>query len=425
MSPSNIISSFPTTTPPPTSWWRTINYSNNNNNTNKQLTSSPTIIMILTCLALFGIYMMSSKLNSIGTAIAAGTLIVPADMEDASWGWLATAAFGSEEEQTGAVGLAQGMYTEPPVPPLLYDENGNEQSVDNNDNSTFANDNDDDDSTPNSLIISPSRHSNITQSLIRVTEGLLPIMTQLPFTRGIHIITTFYKGDYRHARFMEIVTCLKRNLRNKFVTAVHTLWEDKDPIDFIPEPTLRAKLIRVNYGTQPTYKDLFDYAQLTLGRGAVAIVTNSDIYFDESLRCVVPVTPDRRAYNATRQHLVYALSRHPSPPCASRHDMCDEYIGSHDAFIFALPLAKRIAPRLDFTQNHIGAENVVIWELKYSRGYIVRNPCHVVRAMHLHCTSERHYHGVTISRGRYRIGNVDRHGSVSSSTLPKCGQVIY
>ena len=79
--------------------------------------------------------------------------------------------------------------------------------------------------------------------------------------------------------------------------------------------------------------------------------------------------------------------------------MCDNYMGSHDAFVFAAPIAKRIPPKLSFTQNHLGAENVVIWEFKNTKGYVVRNPCRVVRAMHLHCVAERHYRGYSISHG--------------------------
>ena len=51
------------------------------------------------------------------------------------------------------------------------------------------------------------------------------------------------------------------------------------------------------------------------------------------------------------------------------NDMCEKYIGSHDAFMFR-PLAKKnytafdtFVSRINHSQNIAGAENVVIWEL--------------------------------------------------------------
>ena len=198
--------------------------------------------------------------------------------------------------------------------------------------------------------IEPSKNSNRTLANLwgKCTNETLAKKEKI--TYGIHIIMTFYKGTYRKDRFNEILMALRRNLQNPAVTAVHTLWEDRDPIDYFNNTALQRKLVRVEFGVQPTYKDLFDYANLRLGRGAVGVVLNSDIYFDQSLSCVVPVQPFRKAYNATKQHLVYALSRHPSYPCHGRSDYCDDYIGSHDAFVFALPLPYKFAGRLDFTQ---------------------------------------------------------------------------
>ena len=272
--------------------------------------------------------------------------------------------------------------------------------------------------------IEPSTNSNRTMSSLWGTCTNETLAKEEKITFGIHVIMSFYKGSYKKDRFQELLMALRRNLKNPYVTAVHTLWEDRDPIIYVNSSVLEKKLVRVKFGVQPTYKDFFDYANLRLGRGAVGIVTNSDIYFDETVQCVTPVTPDRPAYNATKQHLVYALSRHPSNPCIGRSDYCESYTGSHDAFVFALPLPPKFSSRLDFTQNHIGAENVVIWEFRHLPGYVVRNPCQAVRCYHVHCTNARHYSMGTISRGKNRIGPIDRHGSVMPSKL-KCGQVIY
>lgn len=254
----------------------------------------------------------------------------------------------------------------------------------------------------------------------------LTLVKDQKLNSGIHLIMSFFKGTYRIDRFDEIVQTLKRNLKNPYMTAVHALWEDVDPIEFVLEAELRVKLVRVNFGTQPRYKDMFDYANVRLGRGAVGIVANTDIAFDTSLKCVSPVPKDRSAFNATKEHLVYALSRHPSASCPNRPDFCQDYTGSHDAFIFAAPLPAKFSVKLDFKQNNLGAENVVIWEFKRAKGYVVRNPCGVVRIVHMHCTRDsRHYSEERgISRGRFRVGPFDRHADAVPSSI-KCGQVLY
>jgi hypothetical protein len=278
-------------------------------------------------------------------------------------------------------------------------------------------------------VILPSKHSNITSNLKLVSENPNYNNLQTKLTHGIHLIVSFYKGDYEKDRFDEIITTLKQNLRNHYITAVHTLWEDYDPIQFLHFTSNHSqiylnKLIRVYFGTQPTYKDLFDYSNLYLSRGTVAIITNSDIYFTNSLSCVKPVSFNQLAFNSTKQHLVYALSRHPSQPCLNRVDYCLEYTGSHDAFVFAPPVPFKFAGKLDFFQNRKGAENIVIWEFRNMNGYRIVNPCRSIKCFHNHCTNQRNYPSVTISRGKYRIGNIDRHASIIASDI-RCGQVIY
>lgn len=272
--------------------------------------------------------------------------------------------------------------------------------------------------------IIPSTNSARTLESLWGESKNASLVKREKITTGIHVIMSFYKGSYKKDRFEEILVALRKNLRNPFIMAVHTLWEDYDPIEFVGDPELELKLVRVNFGVQPTYKDLLDYANLRMGRGAIAAVINSDIFFDETIGCVSPVTDQHTAFNARKQHLVYALSRHPTYPCLNRPDFCENYSGSHDAFVFALPLPYNFSSAVDFTQNNLGAENILIWEFRQTEGYVVKNPCNTIRCYHIHCTKERHYEHKTISRGRNRIGPIDRHASVMPTKV-KCGHVLY
>lgn len=241
-----------------------------------------------------------------------------------------------------------------------------------------------------------------------------PEAAEVPLAGGVHLLTSFYRGTYSATRFKEILYCLRRNLANADIAFVHILYEDVDPATFLnrtEDAALVRKLIRVNFRQQPNYKDFFDYARLFLPpQGAATIITNSDIYFDETVHCARAVL----TREGKEEKAYFALSRHPSPHeyCArGGKDYCEGYKGSHDAFVFENPMSAEFANKLNFPQNRLGAENVVVHELHHLGRDVVHNPCKQIKAYHTHCSHERTYkRGVRISRGKGRIGDHDRHG---------------
>jgi len=253
---------------------------------------------------------------------------------------------------------------------------------------------------------------------------------------GIHMITTFFKGSYQDRRFKEILATLVSNLENPEITAVHLLWQAADPRYYIPdqiakklvERNLHMKLVLTEVQKQPTYKTMFLYANTVLQRGAIAVITNADIYFDHTLRCVTMPPKNYTSYyeepEKIKNRVAIALSRRHSPLCNNKpdhrsyFDLCETYTLSHDAFIFAPPVPKSIVARTDHTQNQgYGAENIVIFEFK-RENYQVINPCFTVRGYHLHCVSERHYVANFVNRSPPRPGS-------SVPIKRKCGMWIY
>jgi hypothetical protein len=241
---------------------------------------------------------------------------------------------------------------------------------------------------------------------------------------GIHVITTFFHGSYEARRFSEIVSALAANLENPYVSFVHTLWEKEDPTQYIAAnaPHLLQKLVAVEAKAQPTYAKLFKYANENLDRGAVAIVTNADIYFDSALRCVRGPDPSIPLESITnKQRTVFALSRRHTLLCGkvradhgSVLDLCQDYVHSHDAFVFAVPVPDQLIKKTNHMQNRYGGENIVIWEFTLL-GYRVMNPCKKVHAIHLHCSQERHY--TTNFIDGYRGSGPYRHGTVWPGTV--------
>ena len=247
-----------------------------------------------------------------------------------------------------------------------------------------------------------------------------------PFQRnaGVHIITTFFIGTYHKRRVNELFEVLKRNVANPHVAAVHLMWEDHNPRGnlsdrnspfYLPPATL-AKLVTIPVKQQPTYFKFFSYANRMLGRGAIAIICNSDIYFDNSLKQLKFGKPNNNATSGGGTRSAMTLSRSHAPECGQRNDwkgtfdLCEHYIGSHDAFVFAPPVSSLVLRNSKHTQNHFGAENIIVWAFLWSRGgskglsgkYVVTNPCRRIHGYHLHCTPERHYKiGSFISGGRH------------------------
>ena len=112
-----------------------------------------------------------------------------------------------------------------------------------------------------------------------------------------------------------------------------------------------------------------------------------------------------------------SLTRRHSPLCGRKRDhknifdLCTHYIGSHDMFIFEVPVSREITSKLDFTQDiGFGVENRVIWEFAH-HGYATYNPCEMIHGFHYHCSQERKYRdkGIIISQARYNNGT-RKHG---------------
>ena len=156
-----------------------------------------------------------------------------------------------------------------------------------------------------------------------------------------HIITTFFRGTYSQARINETLEAAYENLRNRHIKSLHMLWEDADPMhelrSMITARNLDAgvlsKVVSVKAGKQPTYKELFTYAN-KLPHGTIAVIANADIWFDETLGCVVaerrgaaaskppPLPPkdhDGQVIPDGRKDFVLALGRLAPKHCWNRH----------------------------------------------------------------------------------------------------------
>ena len=167
--------------------------------------------------------------------------------------------------------------------------------------------------------------------------------------------------------------------------------------------SMRRKLHLVLRAEQPTYAELFAYANAALA-GRLVMIAHADIELhDTSLACLNLALPgDGQAAGAPAALLT--LTRHPHPACPESSkggalptlpdNLCLEpmrtrdgkrrAVNSADAFVFRAPVAAAAAQRLTFLPNRRGAENRLAHVMALA-GYEILNPCHAVRIYHRHC----------------------------------------
>lgn len=191
------------------------------------------------------------------------------------------------------------------------------------------------------------------------------------------LLTNFYP-EPDEARRGELRECLRRNLALPQIDAVHLFIEDgltpEAAIDSCPD-LLDPKVTLVQHGKRATFDEYFAYANRALAQRTV-VLSNADIYFDESLsltrRCGLP-----RAF--------IALARWDVQPDGTSNFFNVEF--SQDVWIFQPPLRIR---NCNFTPGIPGCENRIAWEARRS-GLQVHNYALSIRAYHLHLTGLRRW----------------------------------
>ena len=170
----------------------------------------------------------------------------------------------------------------------------------------------------------------------------------------IHIIVQ-YCNDRRPERAAEYDHCLRRNLENRYVIAVHDLVEPQTvvPDEFRNHPKHRA----IAVDRWLTYADAFAYANSNLS-GQVVCICNLDIFLDSA-------TDWDQAAATARNDIVLCLSRIEWAPDGAIFKDPDlerlAFANSQDAWIFAAPID---VPRCDFEIGTLGCDNAIAERLK-------------------------------------------------------------
>lgn len=192
---------------------------------------------------------------------------------------------------------------------------------------------------------------------------------------SIHLIVQYYRCATPE-RQAEIDTCLRNNLLNPYLTAIHLLTEEQFDLSQFPN---HDKIVQTVIGERLTFERAFQYVNETDSEGQkIWALSNADIYFDETLKFV-----DWK----NLEGVVYALTRHEVQADGSIQLVDAAFAhGCQDAWFFRnpLPLARMFT---SFPLGVSGCDGRIAHEF-IQVGLKVINPSLKVTAYHFDLMGE-------------------------------------
>lgn len=186
------------------------------------------------------------------------------------------------------------------------------------------------------------------------------------------LFTSFYK-DKNAVRQAELEECIKHNIANTYIDAMVVILEGKKE-DF---PILHSPKIAVIERARPTFQDFFDIVNTCILEDDIAIVANTDIYFDHSLINLDKIMRPNVALALTR----YNIEKDNTIKIHAEHTW------SQDVWVFKGRIRKMYA---QFYMGIRGCDNRITWEIQ-NAGYQTINPSKNIRCIHNHRSEVRNY----------------------------------
>jgi hypothetical protein len=192
------------------------------------------------------------------------------------------------------------------------------------------------------------------------------------------ILVTNYYIPNNPKREMEINKCLILNYIQSNIEEIYLLNDRIYDLSFLPaHQTKVQQFCIVPENEKLSFPIAIDFINSYLKEKYV-ILSNSDIYFDESLNHIKHID----------SHEIYALLRYENGILYS-DDFQIPRNNSQDCWMFRSPLEIPLH-RINFTLGQLGCDNIFAYQL-YDHGYMVKNPCYTIHTHHLHESQYRTY----------------------------------
>jgi len=214
------------------------------------------------------------------------------------------------------------------------------------------------------------------------------------FTKGktnkINLITQYYL-DSSAERQKELDHCLAQNIACNQIDRVHLLLESENdiPTKIIGD----SEKVKVTIlGHRWKYMDAFQYCNANLD-GQICVISNSDIYFDQTLHCL--------HFTSMRGKLL-AITRID----VTKEDklIFNEWTAAicQDTWVTQAPIPDKIVEKSDFYFGWRGCDNHVAWLFRENLFHIL-NPCLKIATRHCHATEKRNIKDHEKVEGEYVV----------------------
>lgn len=216
---------------------------------------------------------------------------------------------------------------------------------------------------------------------------MLLVLNSLRLSTLAKILFTSFYQDRNPIRHKELEHCIRMNVNNAEIDKIIVVLEGRKE-DF---PVLNySDRIEVIEAQRPTFNQFFKLANALCGPDDIAIISNTDIYFDTSLKEL-----DRIAWQSPT---CVALSRWHYNEGGNIVLHNEKF--SQDVWIFKGPI--RQMQWADFYMGIRGCDNRIAYEI-LTAGYHVINPAQSIRCIHYHMSESRNYGDEVVPKPYYPI----------------------
>ena len=203
------------------------------------------------------------------------------------------------------------------------------------------------------------------------------------------LVTSYYKckSDIRQN---EINQCLINNSENKYIKKIYLLNNSYYDIDFVEKKEKIQQILTSK--NKLKFKEAIQFINIYASNNII-ILSNSDIYFNETLSKIIDYDFDNKIfcllrYNMMKNNEIEIFKHFDEPRCDSQ-----------DSWIFKSPLNINLN-NVDFSFGTPGCDNIFATEL-FNSNYELYNPSYDIISIHLHDDNEREDNEYTRIHGNY------------------------
>jgi hypothetical protein len=190
----------------------------------------------------------------------------------------------------------------------------------------------------------------------------------------IKLYTSYY-NEPNQERAKELRECLLKNIDNVLIDKIYIIIGNELQVSDVK---ISDKIIPYVFSSKPTYADYFNLVNDVSEENDVNIISNSDIFFDETLQLI----------SQLKENDCWALSRWEINQDKSNGDIIQSNGDSQDCWIFKGKI--KTLEYCNFSLGIMGCDNRIAYEIQKA-SYEITNPCLSIKTWHLHNTNHRNY----------------------------------